>query len=251
MNWFIENKEWLFSGIGIALPIALIGWYFFSNKSSSKTSSLTLNSNNTQTNGNGSIINRGKMGDTHIIIHAPAASIDQAAARDADHRRTDFARAYFAPELARIVAQQISILGRIQVNFITASVGKYPLPGDQLTSFRPWQPILYPSAAQFGDLSEADTTLLIEFYDSLQEITEIINSWIENSVPLDVNVFNLLMQKTKNSLDIGRNAVQIFCPERQYSAIMPSGGTLIDRLQQAVSSVDFALSAHLARHGVS
>lgn len=26
MEWIIENKEWLFSGIFIALPLSIIGW---------------------------------------------------------------------------------------------------------------------------------------------------------------------------------------------------------------------------------
>lgn len=26
MNWIIENKEWLFSGIAIAIPLAIAGW---------------------------------------------------------------------------------------------------------------------------------------------------------------------------------------------------------------------------------
>jgi len=26
MEWIIENKTWLFSGIAIAVPIAIIGW---------------------------------------------------------------------------------------------------------------------------------------------------------------------------------------------------------------------------------
>jgi hypothetical protein len=27
MNWIIENKEWLFSGLAISVPLALIGWF--------------------------------------------------------------------------------------------------------------------------------------------------------------------------------------------------------------------------------
>ena len=26
MEWFIQNKEWLLSGIAVAIPIAIIGW---------------------------------------------------------------------------------------------------------------------------------------------------------------------------------------------------------------------------------
>lgn len=33
-NWMIENKEWLFSGILIAVPIAVISWLISSNNKS-------------------------------------------------------------------------------------------------------------------------------------------------------------------------------------------------------------------------
>lgn len=26
MDWLIENREWLFSGIAIAIPLAIVGW---------------------------------------------------------------------------------------------------------------------------------------------------------------------------------------------------------------------------------
>ena len=26
MEWIIENKDWLFSGIAIAVPLAIVGW---------------------------------------------------------------------------------------------------------------------------------------------------------------------------------------------------------------------------------
>ncbi|WP_460155765.1 hypothetical protein [Pseudomonas sp. S2_H10] len=34
MNWLITNKEWLFSGIAISIPLAIAGFFF--NKSSPK-----------------------------------------------------------------------------------------------------------------------------------------------------------------------------------------------------------------------
>jgi len=27
MNWIIENKDWLFSGVAIAVPLAIVGWF--------------------------------------------------------------------------------------------------------------------------------------------------------------------------------------------------------------------------------
>lgn len=32
MNWIIANKEWLFSGVAIALPLAILGWFVSSQK---------------------------------------------------------------------------------------------------------------------------------------------------------------------------------------------------------------------------
>ncbi|MFA6310510.1 MAG: hypothetical protein WCV99_21970 [Sterolibacterium sp.] len=26
MEWIVENKDWLFSGVAIAIPLAIIGW---------------------------------------------------------------------------------------------------------------------------------------------------------------------------------------------------------------------------------
>ena len=28
MEWILETKEWLFSGVAIAIPLAIIGWFF-------------------------------------------------------------------------------------------------------------------------------------------------------------------------------------------------------------------------------
>jgi hypothetical protein len=87
-------------------------------------------------------------------------------------------------------------LRRRLANFVTASVGKHPLPGDSWASLKPWQPVLYPTAAKFRNLSATDATLLVKFYDSLQEITDIVNSWVEDSqTTADVNAWNFLMQK--------------------------------------------------------
>lgn len=54
MNWIISNKEWLFSGIAIAVPLAIFGWFFITknNKQVQKSGS---NSTNIQVGGNVSI----------------------------------------------------------------------------------------------------------------------------------------------------------------------------------------------------
>ncbi|EGQ7835338.1 hypothetical protein CGT72_18820 [Vibrio cholerae] len=32
MEWVYDNKDWLFSGVAIAIPIAIIGWLISSRK---------------------------------------------------------------------------------------------------------------------------------------------------------------------------------------------------------------------------
>ncbi len=181
--------------------------------------------------------------------HAHLLDIDYE--ENAEERLTDIARSYFAPELARIVARQVHILRRAVANFVTASVGKHPLPGDSWASLRPSQPVLYPTAASFRNLSAEDATLLVNFYDSLQEITDIVNSLVDNQTVADFNVWNVLMQKLQHNLNIGQRAVQTFCPERQYDATIPAAGTLLHESARAVSEAQAALAGHLSRQGVS
>ncbi|WP_312483552.1 hypothetical protein [Stutzerimonas nitrititolerans] len=51
MEWILENKEWLFSGIAIAIPLAIISWLTSSrrNKQIQKSGD---NSTNIQIGGN-------------------------------------------------------------------------------------------------------------------------------------------------------------------------------------------------------
>jgi predicted negative regulator of RcsB-dependent stress response len=39
MKWIIENQEWLFSGVAIAVPLAIIGWFLASKKQVQKQKS--------------------------------------------------------------------------------------------------------------------------------------------------------------------------------------------------------------------
>lgn len=51
MKWILENKDWLFSGILVSVPLAILGWYF--NKSKSKQIQKSgHSSNNIQVGGN-------------------------------------------------------------------------------------------------------------------------------------------------------------------------------------------------------
>ncbi|MHB1392487.1 MAG: hypothetical protein ACYCYE_05275 [Clostridia bacterium] len=59
MEWIINNKEWLFSGIAIAIPLAIIGW-FFSAKKNRQIQKSGNNSTNIQVGGNITINDRGE-----------------------------------------------------------------------------------------------------------------------------------------------------------------------------------------------
>jgi hypothetical protein len=51
MEWIITNKEWLFSGIAIAIPLAIIGW-LFSSRGNKQVQKGGDNSTNIQVGGN-------------------------------------------------------------------------------------------------------------------------------------------------------------------------------------------------------
>lgn len=51
MEWIIANKEWLFSGVAIAIPLAIIG-LIFSGRSNKQSQKGGRNSINIQVGGN-------------------------------------------------------------------------------------------------------------------------------------------------------------------------------------------------------
>lgn len=51
MEWIIENKDWLFSGIAIAVPLAIVGW-FISTRGNKQIQKGGKNSTNIQVGGN-------------------------------------------------------------------------------------------------------------------------------------------------------------------------------------------------------
>lgn len=51
MEWIVQNKEWLFSGVAIAIPLAIIGWLFFS-QGNNQIQKSGDNSTNIQVGGN-------------------------------------------------------------------------------------------------------------------------------------------------------------------------------------------------------
>lgn len=52
MGFLFDNKEWLFGGVAVSVPIALVGWWLFSGRSEAQTQKSGKNSVNIQVGGN-------------------------------------------------------------------------------------------------------------------------------------------------------------------------------------------------------
>jgi hypothetical protein len=181
-----------------------------------------------------------------IHVQASAQSSPDTNMTATQASRAEAARKLFAPELARILVQQIHIFDRTIANFICASAG-HPQPTDHWTTFKPWKPSLYPGTAEFRDIASEDATLLVEFYDSLNEIDDLIKGWRESETVWDVNVWNYLMQKAQHSVSVGILAADRFCPSRQYNSTMPAAGNLAERATISTTTMRSALAAHIDR----
>lgn len=59
MDWVIENKEWLFSGIAIAIPLAVAGW-LLSSRRQKQVQKGGKGSSNIQVGGNINIKEKGR-----------------------------------------------------------------------------------------------------------------------------------------------------------------------------------------------
>ena len=180
------------------------------------------------------------------VVNAHTIHVHASGSPPVPDNRSDVALGVFAPELARILAQQIHVLDRAMANFICSSAGQ-PLPNDLRSTFRPWKPVLYPSAAEFRDLSGSDAASLVEFYDSLNRIEDSLRSWEDGELPWDTNLWNVLMQTVEHSVQAGLAAVDRFCPGRAYSPTMPAAGTLAERAAMSSQHMKTALEAHIAR----
>lgn len=59
MDWILENKEWLFSGVAVAIPLAIIGW-IISRKIKTQKQKSGNKSTNIQVGGDFTINSKGK-----------------------------------------------------------------------------------------------------------------------------------------------------------------------------------------------
>jgi hypothetical protein len=158
------------------------------------------------------------------------------------------ARVFFVPELQRIFRRQVEILDRVIPNYSQTSHAKGPCGGDSWASLKPFRPDHYPTSPLIQDLDASDSELLAEFYSSVTGIGETLEHWHAMEEPLDnYNAWNVLMQRVLHSIRLGQFAVQRFCPDRPYDAILPACGTLLSRSQRSISIAVTALMNFLDR----
>lgn len=162
--------------------------------------------------------------------------------------RAQKARAFFAPEIQRVMARQVAILDRVTINYSITSHGKESCSGDAWQSLMPCSASLRSGAEMFHDLHLRDAELIAEFRAAVDEIEEILESWIATGVSLnEYNAWNFLMHKVEHNLRIGMLAAARFCPDAQYDATMPAVGTLRVRVERSLVQADRLRADFIAR----
>jgi hypothetical protein len=151
-----------------------------------------------------------------------------------------------APELARVLARQIGALDRATAQFLSASAA-WESPTDPWTTFRPFKPTLYPSAQVCRELSYGDTVLLVEFYEGIQEIDDLVVQWHGDNPKWDMNTWNVLMQRIARNVEAGLKAVTRFCPQRLTDSTAPAVGMLSERGAKSIQGMQAVLTAHIDR----
>lgn len=169
---------------------------------------------------------------------------------DDREQKARIALALFAPEMARILAKQIHVLDRTVANFGQTSLKRPPIQGDSWSTLRPLSPSLYPSAPELRDLPPHASRMLVEFYDAVQGVADLIDDLERRWSPTEVNNWNVLMHKVRSTVDLGVRAIEIFSPGRRYASTIPAAGTFVERAAHSTRNMDATLKAHLARHGV-
>lgn len=162
-------------------------------------------------------------------------------------KREAEARQYLAPELNRTIERVLYIHSRSIPNFTSASVGHSIKPNDLQEDFLPYMPVLYPNAPQFRDLSGADATVLIAFYDSLHTLEKFVSDWWARDGQLPVNIFNMIMKHATDSLVHADLCIKQFELEKHFPPQYESWGTLSSRIERSKKIAAESLECHIKR----
>ncbi len=113
--------------------------------------------------------------------------------------------------------------------------------------FRPYLPSLYPSAPQVRELTSEKAIALIRYYDSLNELSNLVDDWWEREGQLAVNIFNVLMHSAEKSIRLGLVCVGEFNLEERFPPPYESWGTLTSRIERSLDGATKSLQHHLDR----
>jgi hypothetical protein len=165
-------------------------------------------------------------------------------AEDKSKRQAEAADA-LAPELQRMIERVQYIVDRASVNFGSESSVRGIETNDLQIDFRPYRPILYPSAPQVRDLPGEKAIALIRFYDSLNEIEKQVDDWWEREGQLAVNIFNSILHAAEKSLRLGLVCIGEFALEARFPPPYESWGALTSRIERSLNSAAQTRQHHL------
>ena len=155
--------------------------------------------------------------------------------------------AALAPELQRSIERVQYILDRTVANFVCESSLNSAKTNDLQADFRPYSPSLYPSAPQVRDLTGEKAIALIRYYDSLNELSNLVDDWWEREGQLAINIFNVLMHSAEKSIRLGLVCVDEFDLEARFPPPHDSWGTLTSRIERSLDSATKSRQHHLDR----
>ncbi len=161
-------------------------------------------------------------------------------------KETD-AVAALAPELQRTIERVKYILDRTVANFACESSSNGTKTSDLQADFRPYLPALYPSSPLVRDLTGEKAIALIRYYDSLNELSNLVEDWWEREGQLAVNIFNVLMHAAEKSIRLGLVCVGEFDLEARFPPPYKSWGTLTSQIERSLDSAIKSRQHHLDR----
>jgi hypothetical protein len=155
--------------------------------------------------------------------------------------------AALAPELQRSIERVHYIMDRSLANFICESSVNGAKTNDLQADFRPYLPLLYPSAPQVRDLTSEKAIALVRYYDSLNELSNIVDDWWEREGQLAVNIFNTLMHSAEKSIRLGLVCVEKFDLEARFPPPYESWGSLTFRIERTLDGATRSRQHHMDR----
>lgn len=177
-----------------------------------------------------------------------ALNTRRAAAEDAMRKQND-AQKFLSPELFRLIGRALYIHERACVNFICEFMNHDVKPNDKKEDFRPYLPVMYPNAHQFGNLPAKHAYSLVIFYDSLTGLDRFVNDWWQREHQLPINIYNTILHSAHESLEFSLICIEDFNLESMFPPKYPAHSTLKARIVKSLENEAQARANQLARTG--